>query len=49
MRNLHPLKFSGGTKNKVRTSIFKGDWYPDISVALVTDVGVPVKGIVSYI
>ena len=41
--NLPPLKFVGGPTKKVITGNIPGGWYLDISVAVITYVGVPVE------
>ena len=43
MGNIISLKFAGGPTNQGRTGNMQGDWYPDRSLAVVTDVGVPVE------
>ena len=47
--NISPLKLSGGPTNQVITGKIKGSWDPDRSLALVTDMGVPVLEDLSYI
>ena len=41
--NLPPVRFIGGPSNQGITCNIQGEWDPDISVAGVTSVGVPVE------
>ena len=41
--NLPPMRFIGVKKNQGITGIIQGYWEPEILVALITTVGVPVK------
>ena len=43
MGNITPLKFTGCHTKQVRTGKVQGAWDPDISVVVVTAVGVPVE------
>ena len=40
---LGPVRFIGGPTWQVRTGIIKGSWYPEISVTVITTVGIPVE------
>ena len=47
--NLPPVSFIGGPSNQVRTGYIQGVWDPDISVAVVTAVGVLAEEALFYI
>ena len=40
---LSPLRFIGVPKRHGRTGIIQGSWDPEISVAVITTVGIPVE------
>ena len=44
MDNLPPFKFSMRNTNQGRKGNMQGGWEPDISVTVVTAVGVPAEG-----
>ena len=47
--NLPPVKFIGINTNQGITGNIQGDWYPEISVAVITTVGIPVEEDLAYI
>ena len=49
MVNIPPVRFIGGPTNQLRTGNIQGDWDPDISVSVVTSVGVTVEEVLSDI
>ena len=47
--DLPPMKYIGITTNQGITVNIQGAWYPEISVAVITTVGVPVEEDLAYI
>ena len=43
VENLPPVRFIGGASNKVIIGNIKGSWDPEILVAVITTVGIPME------